>query len=297
MAHREDCTVKSRGGSSQPFDCAVAVSGGKDSTAIVRLLFEQFGVTRALLIHLPKIFTLTKVGQFNLDNLCNRFNVDLISIRQSSADVIASVRSDFFESLNPGKRIGRDIYDVPSTICEKLGISLLFYGENGEYEYGGANELEIAVKSIESPVEAIYLGAIVPYSGYEWHLLARGVGFRDLSDTREWYRQGQIENYSEIDSFGHAIAVWTKFVKFGVQRVSDISSRLVREQRLSLAAALQLNADFDWIVDSQALDDFCETLEISHESFWTAVDRHANRHIVMKDLAGNWKRRDLLGKW
>ena len=276
------------------FDCAVAVSGGKDSTAIVKMLFESFGVSRALLIHVPKVFTLTKVGKENLENLTKRFNVDLLSIQPNKQDVLESVQNDFFEELNPGKRIGRDIYDLPSAVCRRLGIPLLFYGENGEYEYGSASRLETHVHAVESGVEAIYLGAVVPYSAHEWHQLARSVGFRDLSDTREWYRQGQIEGYSEIDSFGHVIAVWTKFVKFGAQRVSDISSRLVRERRLSVEAAIQLNEDLDWIVDPQALDDFCDTLRIAPSLFWETVDRHANHRLVAKDAAGHWKRRDLL---
>lgn len=289
-----DLVASSRSRGTSGFDCAVAVSGGKDSTAIVKMLFEDFGVSRALLIHLPKVFTLTKVGQQNLENLTQRYNVDLLSIQLNKQEVLESVRNDFFETLNPGKRIGQDIYDLPATVCRRLGIPLLFYGENGEYEYGSAEILNAHVDSSSSEVEAIYLGAIVPYSAHGWYEIAKSVGFRDLSDTREWYRQGQIEGYSEIDSFGHAIAVWTKFVKFGAQRVSDISSRLVRERRLPVEAAIQLSMDLDWVVDPCALEDFCETLHISTGKFWETVDRHANHNLVVKDAAGNWKRRDLL---
>jgi len=285
------------------YDCAVAVSGGKDSTAIVRMLFERFGVERALLIHIPKVFTLTKVGRYNLNNLCNRYDVDLITVRSNEDKVKKSMREDFVNHLHPGKKVFEDIHAVPKDICSKFGVEMLFYGENGEYEYGSANELRIKVPADSSSkctggVEMLYLGAVVPYSGHGWYEMAKEIGFKDLTDTREWYRQGQIEQFSEIDSFGHAMAVWTKFVKFGVQRTADIASRMVREKRLTLPAAERLVRDLDWVCDPLSREDFCETLNISEKEFWDVVDRHANTDVVKKDEAGNWRRIDFIdGDW
>lgn len=59
---------------------------------------------------------------------------------------------------------------------------------------------------------------------------AREVGFKDLDENNhEWDRVGQIENYTQIDSYGYLVHQWTKYVKFGAQRVADIACRLARE--------------------------------------------------------------------
>jgi hypothetical protein len=277
------------------YDCAVAVSGGKDSTAQVRFLFEKYKIKKALLIHVPKIFTLTQVGRDNLQNLCDRFPVDLITVRLDINRVKAAVRRDFLDYLNPGKSTGASVYEIPKIVCQRLGISLLFYGENGEYEYGGSKNLDLFANNPDQDgVSCVYLGAIEPYSGHGWYEFARGVGFKDLSDTKEWYRQGTAESFSEIDSFGHTVAIWTKFVKYGFQRVSDITSRMVRENRLSRDQALEMTRDHDWICDPKAKDDFCEVLGISHGLFEATVDHHANANLVKKDLLGNWRRIDLV---
>jgi len=38
---------------------------------------------------------------------------------------------------------------------------------------------------------------------------------------------------------------------------------------------------------------FCNTLGITEKFFDEVVDKHANREILIKDLNGNWRRKDL----
>ena len=56
------------------YDCLVAVSGGKDSTTIVRKLFENHGVQKILLVNITDNFTHTETGKRNLDNIVNKYN-------------------------------------------------------------------------------------------------------------------------------------------------------------------------------------------------------------------------------
>ena len=53
------------------YDCLVAVSGGKDSTFILKKLFETHGVNKVLLVHLSDNFTHTQTGKENLENIIN----------------------------------------------------------------------------------------------------------------------------------------------------------------------------------------------------------------------------------
>lgn len=275
------------------YECLIAVSGGKDSTSIVARLFEVYGIKKALLVHLEDDFTKTQAGSKNLRNIIEKFNCDLININLNPAELASQMKKDFIETLNPLRFLEEQIYKKPLEIAKKFDIDLVFYGENSAFEYGSAEELEIFHPATEKNLNVIYLGAVHPYSAEEWLKHAKQHGFIDLNDTNEWQRQGQIENYSQIDSIGYHMGIWTKFVKFGFQRVSDIACRQVREGKLTLNQAKRLIEDKDYICDPASKRDFCRTIGITEDFFDTTVDRHANQKIVKKDINGVWKRIDL----
>ncbi|MCU7694599.1 hypothetical protein ACFSPU_08050 [Haoranjiania flava] len=278
----------------EKYDCLVAVSGGKDSTTIIRKLFENHEVKKVLLVNLTEEFTHTQAGVHNLNNLVKRYNCDLITFRINPEELAASMRHGLTEYLNPLKWLEEQIYQVPLDIAKNYGIKLVFYGENPEYEYGSNEELEIFHHASTDDLRIIYMGAIYPYSAQEWYKLASEVGFRDLNYYNEWQRHGQIENYSQIDSIGYNMGVWTKFPKFGFQRVSDMACRFVRDGVLTKAQARKLIMEQDYICDPSSKRDFCRAAGITEQYFDEMVDKHANPDLVEKDINGVWRRKDLL---
>ena len=276
------------------YDCAVAVSGGKDSTVIVRKLFENHGVKKALLINLTEEFTHTCTGKHNLDNLVKRYNCDLITFRINPDELASHMKTDFEESLNPLKWLEEQIYILPLDIAKMHNIKLVFYGENAEFEYGSSETLEIFHRESSEHLKVIYMGAIYAYEALDWYQEAKEVGFLDLNYYNEWQRQGQIENFSQIDSIGYNMGVWTKFVKFGFQRVSDMACRYVRCGVLTYEQAQQYIKDMDYICDPASKKDFCRTIGITEEHFNKIVDKHANKEIVVKDPNGQWRRKDMI---
>lgn len=279
---------------SKEYDCLVAVSGGKDSTVIVKKLFESHGIKKALLVNVSDNFTHTKAGQENLENILNRYNCDLITVRFNPDELNKKMLFDLKSQLNPLKYLEEQIYKFPIKIAQQHNIALVFYGENGSFEYGSSEQLDIFHPNSSSVTKMIYLGAIYPYSAVSWYEEAKTVGFKDLDTFNEWQRQGQIENYSQIDSIGYHMGIWTKFVKFGYQRVSDVACRLVRDGKLTISQARNFIAERDYICDPTSKRDFCRTLDISESYFDELVDKHANANLVTKDANGQWRRRDLL---
>ena len=274
------------------YDCLVAVSGGKDSTTIVRKLFENHGVKKILLVHLTDNFTHTETGKRNLDNIINRYNCDLISFKINPKVLNESMIKGLEEKLHPLEWLEEQIYNIPVDIAKKYNIKLVFYGENGEFEYGSSEELEIFHNSSDENTKLIYLGAVYPYHAQDWFKSAKEVGFIDLNELNEWQRHGQIENYSQIDSIGYNIGVWTKFVKFGFQRVSDMACRFVRDGLISYEQGQKLIKEQDYLCDPSAKRDFCRTIGITESHFDKMVDKHANKNLVKKDINGIWRRID-----
>ena len=276
------------------YDCAIAVSGGKDSTTIVRRLFENHGVTKALLIHVGDIFTPTHAGVDNLNNIISRYNVDLMDIKLNKTTMTKKIKEDFVNELHPLKWVEEKITEIPIDIARKYNIKLVFYGENPYYEYGLKETLDIFHDKTDENLEIIYLGAIYPYSAQSWYQAALEVGFKDLNYYNEWQRQGSTDDYSQIDSMGYIIQLWTKFVKFGFQRVSDMACRGFRDGYYTREQVDLLIKESDHLCDPAAKRDFCRAIDITEDYFDEIVDKHANHELVVKDINGVWRRRDLL---
>lgn len=278
------------------WDCAVGVSGGKDSTAIVKRLIENHGILNPLLIHVTDEFTHSKVGVYNLRNLAEVYNLDTIEVRCSPMTFIEETKKDFFETLHPLKWIEEQLYQIPLQIAKDFGIEFIFYGENSAFEYGGSDTLDIFHPSSNDKTKLIFTGAIYPYSNYDSYDQAKQIGFKNLSDFDEWYRQGSIDDFAQIDSIGYMVHHWCKFIKFGFQRVSDMSCRFVREGILTKEQAEEYIRDKDYILDPQSKNDFCRILGISKEVFDETIDVFANKELLVKDSNGYWRRKDLYSR-
>lgn len=265
------------------YDCVVAVSGGKDSHAIVKRLIENHDAINPLLVSVTDEFTHTKAGIHNINNLVNKYDLDLITFRCQPQQFKVNTYYDFVNELHPLKWIEEKIYKIPIEIAKQFGIKLVFFGENSSYEYGLGDELNIFHPSSDSETHIIFMGAIYPYSISDSLGEARSIGFKDLDDFNEWPRKGSIEQYTQIDSIAYIIQLWTKFPKFGFQRVSDIACRFVREGQFKREQAIKLIEEKDHVCDPMAKEDFCKTINITESFFNETVDKHMNKNLIYKD--------------
>lgn len=275
------------------YDCVIAVSGGKDSTAIVYRLMKNHGVKNPLLVTVCDEFTATKAGQHNRKNLGDFFGVEHIIWRCNPNEFKQHTKEDFEKELHPLKWIERRLYEIPFEIAKAYGIKLVFFGENSAFEYGSTDKLDIFHPTLcDDDTKVIFMGAIYPYSNYDSLQIAQKCGFIDLDYYNEWQREGinKIDPYTQIDSIGYLAHHWCKFLKFGYQRVSDMACRFVREGHLTREQAVQIIEENDWRLDRMTKLDFCRTIGITEQYFDEVVDKHANKELVYKDINGNWKR-------
>lgn len=276
------------------WECVIGVSGGKDSYAIVKRLIEYHGVKNPLLVHVCDEFTSSQAGLYNLDNLVKMYDLDLINFRCAPKTFIEETKKSFLEKLHPLEWIEKQLYAKPLEVAKAYNIPVVFMGENSAFEYGESEELDIFHPSSDEKTQVIFFGAIWPYSNADSLAVAKKIGFKTLSDFDDWQRQGSADDYTQIDSIGYMMQHWTKFIKFGFQRVSDLACRFVREGVLTKAQAEQMIKDSDWICDSMAKKDFCRTIGITEKEFDETVDKFANTDILIKDANGHWRRKDLL---
>ncbi len=278
------------------YDIAVGVSGGKDSTTIVRRLIENHHVSneRILCIHLADEFTPSEAGIANRNNLVKYLNVDIIDFRFAPSIFVQHAREGFFEELNPLKWFETQLYEKTLDVARIFDIHTVVMGENSRFEYGEDDECEIFHVKNEKGTSVLYMGAIWPYSTQDSLKCASEIGFKPLNCFSDWDRVGCGDDFSQIDSYGYVVHLWLKFIKFGFQRVTDMACRFVREGTLSREQALQQIKDWDWQCDPKAKKDFIRTLGITELEFDNTVDKFANTNLLIKDVNGNWRRRDLL---
>ena len=302
------------------YDCAVAVSGGKDSHYQVYVLKELMGMN-PVLFTAEDNFPMTEAGRHNLKNISETFGCTIISCKPSIKTQKILMRKTFEKYGRPTWMLDRLIYTFPLHMALKFNTPLLCYGENVSYEYGGADDAETYSAreqinngvALEIPMEELlgggvtekdlsltlapppdemakldpfYLSYFVNWNSFHNYQFAKSRGFRDL--THEWDRTHHIENFDQIDSRAYLVHSWLKYPKFGHASATDYASRAIRYGMLTRDEAIELVKKHDGSLDPLCVRDFCEFLGYSEQKFWDVIDGFYNRDIFVKDNIGRW---------
>lgn len=301
------------------YDCIVTVSSGKDSWYQVHLM-RELRMTPLLLS--VGNYEWTPTGWANLQRMRERFGCDLEMLMLPTGVARIMARKAFFKLLAPMWYWDRAVYSWPLQKAIQHGIKLIWYGEDINYQYGGAQAVEKAsardqmANDVVKPVpldqwlgggverrhfiphamptveqiqelDPRYLSYYVPWSGYENRMLARSQGWHDLYDDGV-ERLGTAEDYDQIDAAGYMVHPWLKFPKFGHHHQSDVLSMWIREGRISRDAAVRLVQDTEHKLDPNDLRDFLGFTGITRAEFWCTVTDWANR--LMLDRYGDMLR-------
>ena len=127
---------KYRGMNGNGYDCAIAVSGGKDSHYQVYLMKEVMKMN-PILFSVEDNFKMTEGGKHNIQNISEEFGCNIISLKPDIKTQKKLMRYTFEKYGKPTWYIDRLIYTYPLIMALKFNTPLLVYGENVSYEYGG----------------------------------------------------------------------------------------------------------------------------------------------------------------
>lgn len=318
----EEICDKYRGMNGNGYDCAIAVSGGKDSHWQVHLMKNVMHMN-PILFSVEDNFPMTDAGRHNIKNLSEEFSCNIISIKPDR-NVQKKLTRYMFENYGkPTWYIDRLIYTYPMHMALKFHTPLLVYGENVSYEYGGnasedtysakgqllngvasdisdaeliecagvlANDLSLTKAPVEKDINAldpIYISYFTQWNSLANYEFAKKHGFHDL--THEWKRTHHIEDFDQVDSRGYIVHSWMKYPKFGHQFATDYASRFIRYGVLRREEAVELVRARDHALDPLSVRDFCEFCGYTETEFWRIVDRFYNQDLFKKDVYGNWE--------
>lgn len=312
---------KYRGMNGDGPDCAVAVSGGKDSHFQVHLMKNVMHMN-PILFSVEDNFPMTNAGVHNLKNISEEFGCSIVSIKPDIRAQKKLARYMFERYGKPTWYIDRLIYTYPLIMALKFNTPLLVYGENISYEYGGShaeetysakgqlnngvasdvdeNELieNAGIRSEDlfltrapkqeelDKLDPIYISYFIPWNSFKNYEFAKKHGFHDL--THEWIRAHHVENFDQIDSRAYLVHSWMKYPKFGHASATDYSARMVRYGLITREEAIKNVKEHDHALDPKCVQDFCEFCGYTETEFWKIIDSLYNTDLFEKNEYGRW---------
>ena len=308
------------------YDCVIPVSGGKDSHYLVYIMKEKMGMN-PLLITVADPFTKTITGQKNFANLGSAFNCDMILFNLSIDLFRRVTKIGFEELGEPLRFVEAAIYTAPYKIAVSMNIPLIVFGENAAFEYGTTDKEDYSAKkyiaaghsaaaeklgkeicdfwltrgiskaemnAIIPPTQAevervkpepIFMSYFTPWDDERNCQIAKRYGFIDL--VHEWRREGNVEDYGQIDSISYIVHLWMKYPKFGFARVTDVVGYWIRSGKISREQGASLIKAHDHKLDQRVLDDFLKFTGYSDKELWDRVEKFWNRNLFSKE-SGTW---------
>jgi N-acetyl sugar amidotransferase len=311
---------KYRGSNGDGYDCAIAVSGGKDSH------FQTYIIKEKLKMN-PILFSVgnidwTETGRENLNNISEAFGCDIIQFQPNRKIAKKMFRKSLEEIGSTSWYLDALIYAFPVKMAMKMGIKLLFYGEDINYTYGGKHDQEtpsalnqfdndvvkpvwdnwfgddVSQKDLDSTkftsieeckkfgLEPMYLSYFVPWNSVHNYQVAKRWGFKHLN--HEYVREGSIDDYDQIDSLSYMLNPYLKYLKFGHSVATDNASRWIRYGLKTREEMISIVEEKDSKLDQGIVEKFCNFTGINEVEFWKIMDKWYNKELFEQDKDGVW---------
>ena len=303
------------------YDCLVPVSGGKDGSYVAYNLKHKYGMN-------PLALTVTPALSLDLGDRNLRAFVESgynhISVNPAHEVMRMLNKTGFIEMGFPYYGWLIAIHTAVIRIAINFGIGLLFYGEDGEVEYGGSTE------TARNPVYDVnYQKKVYLEGGYEKVLAESEIGDEELYffrfpsdgelqkhpiDITHWsyfenwdpYRNylvakehcglqesedtntGTFTNYSQNDQALYSLHTYLMYLKFGFGRSNQDASIEVRRGAMERQQAVNLVRLYDGHYPEEFIEQYLEYYQMKQAEFDAVLDRYANKDLFEK-IDGRWK--------
>lgn len=303
------------------FDCLVPLSGGKDGSYVAYNLKHKYGMN-------PLCVTITPalplpLGEQNLRAFVES-GYNHISINPDFDAMKALNKLGFVEMGFPYYGWLTSITTAPIRVAINHGINLIFYGEDGEVEYGGSTEtatnpiydinyqkrvyLEGGYQKIldaaklekgqlyffEYPldeklkanrVQLTHWSYFENWDPYRNYLIAKeNCGLKEADSSNA----GTFTNFSQNDQALYALHTYLMFLKFGFGRANQDASIEIRRGAMNRKQAINLVRLYDGHYPEEFIKLYLDYYNMSQKEFDAVIDRYANKDLFEK-IDGQWK--------
>lgn len=306
------------------YDCIVPWSGGKDSSYIAYRLKFEFGLNPLLVTFSPLIPN--EVGQINRETFLG-LGFDHLMVRPNQKVARQLSRRFFEERGNPKVAWDAGVNSIPVQVATRYSIPLIVYAEHGESEYGGLvlseeskkvrdftevlehqigddprnwvgdgiTEKDIAPYVYPDMDDVDRVGVKAVYFAYffRWSMLEN---YRFIDKVMPFAVEpknrsdGTFTNFDSLDDKIDNLYYYLQYVKFGFGRATRDACRMIQNDQMTRAEALDLVRKYDDEFPSTHFKDHLDYLGISEPEFHAIIDRHRNAELWHR-VGNNWKLR------
>ena len=295
---------------SLPFDCLVPVSGGKDGSYVAHQLKTKYGLNPLTVTVRPSLEL--PIGKTNLENFISS-GFDHIHVSPNQEGLRKLNQIGFIDLGFPYYGWLVAIQSSVLRIAAQFGISLVFYGEDGEVEYGGKSTTENSPFYDPTYMERIYLEGNhlasikklreAGYSSFWFEFpetsAVSGLKISHWSYFEEWdsYRnylvakahcglteadssnEGTFTNFAQNDQALYGLHAYLMYLKFGFGRATQDAGIEIRRGAMSRNQAVNLVRVYDGQFPAEHLDTYLDYYEMSKADFQAVLDRFTNREL------------------
>jgi len=302
------------------FDCVVPVSGGKDGSYVAYNLKHKYGMNPLAITVKPPL-TLD-LGDQNLRNFQDS-GYDHIHITPGFEAMRTLNRTGFIEMGFPYYGWLTAIMTAVIRTAMNMNISLIFYGESGEVEYGGSTETKNrAIYDIE------YMKRIYLSGGYDkvldqseltdselyffkfpnvneckdkkvdfahWSYFESWDPYRNYLTAKEYCgleeadgsNSGTFTNFAQNDQALYALHVYMMYLKLGFGRATQDAGIEIRRGAMDRDQATNLVRLYDGLYPDDFIETYLEYYQMTMPEFNAVIDKWVNRDLFEK-VSGKW---------
>lgn len=307
------------------FDCITTVSGGKDGSYVSHVLKHKYGMNPLAITVRPALAL--ELGDKNLLNFINSgFN----HIHLTPNPVVLN-RLNKYGFIEKGFPYYGWLIAIMTAVIKTAGnfkIPLVFYGEDGEVEYGGSSESKYNPLYDVNYMKRIYLegghekvlerikqdkdisDADLAFFKFpnENEISEVGLSFTHMSYYEPWdsYRnykvakehcglvekeEGNVDtftNFAQNDQALYALHAYLMYLKFGFGRATQDAGIEIRRGSMTREHALDLVKKYDNAYPHDLIATYLEYYQMTKEEFDNVLDKYANRNLFEK-REGIWQ--------
>tara|TARA_B000000475_G_scaffold263008_1_gene249077 strand:+ start:187 stop:1281 length:1095 start_codon:yes stop_codon:yes gene_type:complete len=304
------------------FDCVVPVSGGKDGSYVAYTLKHKYGMNPLCITVAPALSL--DLGDQNLKNFINSGYSHL----HINPDVNIMQKLNKIGFVEKGFPYYGWLIAIQSAVIRtalNFNIPLLFYGEDGEVEYGGSTETKgNSLLSIDYQKKVWFEGGydlVMSKVGnmkssdlYFWNFPGdKEIGDKELH-TATWsyfepwdsYRNyvvakehcglqekedsgsGTFTNFAQNDQALYSLHTYLMYLKFGFGRATQDAGIEIRRRSMTRDQALNLVKMYDNSYPDEFIDTYLDYYQMTQNEFDSVLDKYANKDLFSK-VDGRWQ--------
>jgi N-acetyl sugar amidotransferase len=303
------------------FDCVVPVSGGKDGSYVAHTLKHKYGMNPLAITVAPPLPL--ELGDQNLNNFINsgynhiHIHTDIDMMRKLN-------KLGFIEKGLPYFGWLVAIQSAVIRTALNFNIPLLFYGEDGEIEYGGSTETKnSSLISIEYQKKVWFEGGfdlivdkiktITDNELYFWKFPSddevrdKELHIATWSYFEPWdsYRNylvakehcglkenedsgsGTFTNFAQNDQALYSIHTYMMYLKFGFGRATQDAGIEIRRGAMDRNQAINLVRLYDGHYPEEFIETYLDYYDMTMDEFEAVLDKWVNRDLFKK-VDGRW---------